>query len=1041
VEFRILGPVEIWVAGRGFPVGEPRQQAVLAVLLVEAGRTVSVDALVDRVWGESPPQQARRSLQAHIARIRRALEQAAAAESVPAPAAGQLLVRGAGGYRVDVDPDQVDLLRFRAILTRCRSATLAAGTRAAALREALRLWRGEPLAGIGGSWADRMRRTMRNEHIDAVVAWATAEIRIGNAAATIGPLTDLTAEHPLGEAAAATLMRALYAAGRPSDALGQYARIRQNLRDELGIDPGPELHAIHQAVLRRDLPAVTGRAAAEPLPTPSQAPRQVPAQLPADVPTFTGRLEELAELGHILAEVDRSTAPVIAFLTGTAGVGKTALAVHWGHLVRQRFPDGQLYLDLRGYDPEQPVPPADALAAFLTVLAPGGPEIPLGVEERAARYRTEIATRQMLIVLDNVATVEQVRPLLPGTSSCLVVVTSRDSLAGLVALHGARRVNLDLLPAPDAITLLRRLIGDRVDAEPAAAAALADRCVRLPLPLRLAAELAASRPSATLSELVAELHERQRALDLLSGSGDRRAAVRAVFSWSIQQLSPDAAHAFVVLGAHPAPTFDAYALAALTGGDLAAVRQLLHVLARAHLVHPVGPARYGMHDLLRAYAARLAADPDGRPYPIDVDVSAALNRVHDYYLGTAAIAMERLYPGESARRPSVPPPATPTPDLTDQVTARTWLDTELSGLEAVAAHGAAHGWPAHTVRLSAVLFRYLDGARETAGLNIHGHARAAARATGDRVGEAAALNGLGGMHMMAGRHAAAVEHLQLAFDLYRAEDDQLGQARALGNLGMVDERTGRYGNAARHLEAALAGVGRMGGGPTIEAHLLTRLGAMEARLGRDDSARNHLGRALSLHRQAGHRFGEAWALTGLGELEASAGRLDRAADLHGQALTLFGQLGHRNSEAWAMDGLGKVETMRGRYDQAAGHHQQALTLFREQGDRAGEAWALNGLAEASRTVAGQALVHHTDALHAATRTGARDQQARAHAGLARVHRANGDFTVARIHYEQAAEIYADIGLPAADQIRTELAELSLTTLTPDDSLAPGDVPA
>jgi DNA-binding SARP family transcriptional activator/tetratricopeptide (TPR) repeat protein len=1036
VEFRILGPVEVWAADRGFPVGEPRQQAVLAVLLVEAGRTVNVDALVDRVWGESPPQQVRRSLQAHIARIRRVLEQAAAAESGPTRAIGQPLVRGAGGYRIDADPDQVDLLRFRAILERCRSTTLAAPAQAAALREALALWHGEPLAGIGGSWADRMRRTMRNEHNDAVVAWATAEIRIGNAAATIGPLTDLTDENPLVEAAAAALMRALYAAGRPSEALGQYERIRQHLRDELGLDPGPELNALHRAVLRHDLAAVTGRALADPPPAPGQAPRQVPAQLPADVATFTGRVRELDELDHILAEVDRSTAPVIAFLTGTAGVGKTALAVHWGHLVRQRFPDGQLYMDLRGYDPEQPVPPADALAAFLTALAPGGPEIPLGVEERAARYRTEIAGRRMLVVLDNVATVDQVRPLLPGTSSCLVVVTSRDSLAGLVALHGARRVILDLLPAPDAITLLRRLIGDRVDAEPAAAAALADRCVRLPLPLRLAAELAVSRPSAALSDLVAELHERQRALDLLSGSGDRRAAVRAVFSWSVQQLSPDAARAFVLLGAHPAPTFDAYALAALSGGDLPAVRRLLHALARAHLVHPVGPDRYGMHDLLRAYAANLATDPAGRPFPIDVDVFAALDRVHDYYLGTAAIAMERLYPGESARRPSVPPPATPTPDLTDQLAARTWLDTELSSLEAVAAHGAAHGWPAHTVRLSAVLFRYLDGARETAGLNIHGHARFAAHAIGDRAGEAGALNGLGGMHMMAGRHAAAVEHLQLAFDLYRAEDDRLGQARALGNIGMVEERTGRYGDAARHLEAALTRVGQLGD-PTIEAHLLTRLGAMEVRLGRADSAQDHLDRALSRHRQAGHRFGEAWALTGLGELEADAGRLDRAADLHRQALTLFNQLGHRNSEAWAMDGLGKVETMRGRYDRAADLHGQALTLFREQGDRAGEAWALNGLAETTPTDAAASLVHHTEALHTATHTGALDQQARAHAGLARAHRATGALTTARTHYDQAARIYTDIGLPAAAQIRAELAELDLTTLTLDDSPAPG----
>ncbi|HEU5475600.1 MAG TPA: tetratricopeptide repeat protein [Actinophytocola sp.] len=1025
MEFRLLGPVQIWASGRSFPVGEPRQQAVLAVLLVDAGRTVSVDALVDRVWGEAPPRQVRRSLQAHIARIRRALEQAGEGDSS--------LVRDAGGYRLDIAPDRVDLLRFRAELARWRTVELADDARAAGLREVLAMWRGEPLSGVGGTWAGRVRRTLQQEYIDAVVSWARAEIRIGNAVAAVGPLTDLADEQPLLEVAAATLMRALYAAGRPSDALSHYDRIRKSLRDELGTDPGPELHMVHQGVLRHDLAMVVG---APPRTAPVLAKRPAPAQLPGDVAAFTGRSDELAELDDLLGGGGAEPpAPVIVCITGTAGVGKTAMAVHWGHRVADRFPDGQLYLDLRGYDPEAPVPPGDGLAAFLSAVAPNGPEIPLGLEERAAWYRTEIAGRRMLIVLDNAATVEQVRPLLPGTATCVTVVTSRDSLAGLVALHGARRVGLDMLPVPDAITLLRRLIGQRVDADPAATAALAERCVRLPLTLRLAAELAVSRSATALADLVAELGEQQSRLDLLSGGSDRRAAISAVFSWSIQHLTPAAARAFVVLGVHPAPTFDVYALAALLDGDLPEVRRLLDALARAHLVHPAGADRYGMHDLLRAYAAHLAGTPADRPHPIDVDARAALGRWHDYYLATAALAMERLHPGESDRRPAVPAPATPAPDLADPVAARNWLDAELANLESAAAHSVAHGWPEHTVRLSAILFRYLDGGHTTSALTLHEHARDAAKALGDRRAEAVALIAVGGTHAQAGRHELAEVHLWQAYTLFLETDDQLGQARALGNIGQVDERTGRYGPAAEHLEQSLPGF-RATGDWTGEAHALTRLGAVEARLGREDAALEHLRRALALHQQAGHRFGEAWALAGLGELEAGAGRLDRSADLHGQALALFRQLGHRTSEAWAMDGLGITETLRGRYTRAATLHQQALTLFRENGDRDGEAWSLNGLGEACGA-AGQverSRAHHADALDASVRTGARHQQARAHLGLARAARAADDLSSARRHYEQATETYAELGMTIVESIRAERSALDDTaTFTVRDS--------
>ncbi|HET9140816.1 tetratricopeptide repeat protein, partial [Actinophytocola sp.] len=480
-----------------------------------------------------------------------------------------------------------------------------------------------------------------------------------------------------------------------------------------------------------------------------------------------------------------------------------------------------------------------------------------------------------------------------------------------------------------------------------------------------------------------------------------RSAVRAVFSWSIQHLSPRGAEAFAVLGVHPAPTFDAHGLAALLDADLAEARRLLDALARAHL----------------------AGGPADRPHPVEVDVPAALGRLHDYYLAAAALAMERLYPGEADRRPPVSRAATPTPDLADAAAARTWLDAELANLESVAAHSAAHGWPAHTVRLSAILFRYLDGAHDSAALNIHGQARAAARSIGDRAGEAYALNALGAVHTQASRHDLAAAQLWEAYTLFVDEGDQVGQGRALGNLGSVEERAGKYGSAAEHYEQALARY-RATGDWTGEAHALTRLGTVEARLGRDDAALDHLRRALSLHQRAGHRFGEAWALTSLGELEAGAGRLGRAADLHSQALALFRALGHRTSEAWALDGLGTTETLRGHHESATRLHSQALALFRENGDRDGEAWARNGLGESARAAGAleQSRSHHADALVLAGQTGAGDQQARAHLGLARAHLTTNP-TAARHHYEQAAAIYTDLGMTAANTIRAELTTL------------------
>jgi len=790
----------------------------------------------------------------------------------------------------------------------------------------------------------------------------------------------------------------------------------------------------------------------------------VPAQLPADVDVFTGRTAELAELDKLLPHTAQcppaaggsSTAVVISAVSGTAGVGKTALALRWAHRVRAEFPDGQLYVNLRGYDPDQPMAAGDALAGFLRALGVAGQDIPLEVDERAAAYRSLLDGRRMLVVLDNASSVEQIRPLLPGTPSALVVVTSRDSLAGLVARHGAQRLDLDLLPPSDAITLLRALIGERVNVESDEAAALAEQCARLPLALRVAAELAATHPATPLAALVAELADQQRRLELLDAGGDLHTAVRAVFSWSYQHLSAEAARAFRLLGLHPGPDLDPYAAAALTPTSVEQAQHLLDLLARAHLVQPTSPGRYGMHDLLRAYASHLAADEERR---------RALTRLFDHYLATAAAAMDTLHPAEQGRRPHIYPSGTATPPVDDPPAARAWLDAERTTLSVTCAHTATHGWPGHTTSLASTLFRYLHvGGHYPDAMAVHTHALHTARDTGDlaaeartlsnlgavyweqghyqqaadhfqqalilaheigdRADEAIALGNLGTVYRRQGHSEQAAEHHQQALTLFRELGDRAGEARALGNLGNVYWQQGRYQQAAEHHQQALT-LFRELGDRADEARVLTSLGNVYSQQGRYQQASDHLQHALALSRELGDRAGEASALDNLGLVYQRQDRYQQAVEHHQQALALTREIGNRAGEADVLTSLGNVYQRQDRYDHAADHHQQALTLFRELGDRAGEARALNGVGETHHATDqfDQARIQHTAALALATQISDRYEQARAHNGLAHTHHAIGELDQARHHWRHALTLYTDLGIPDADDIHAHLATL------------------
>jgi tetratricopeptide (TPR) repeat protein/transcriptional regulator with XRE-family HTH domain len=785
----------------------------------------------------------------------------------------------------------------------------------------------------------------------------------------------------------------------------------------------------------------------------------VPRQLPAAAAGFTGRPGELATLTELLRPGGRTL--VVSAAGGIAGVGKTALAVHWAHQATGLFPDGQLYVNLRGYDPCQPMLPTDALAGFLRALGVAGRDIPAEPDDRAARYRSLLAGRRMLVLLDNAGSAEQVRPLLPGSGACAVLVTSRDALAGL----DAHRLDLDLLPAADAEALLTGLIGDHAAADPVTITALAGQCARLPLALRVTAGLAATRPADPLASLAAELADQQRRLAATANGGPHTTshpltAALTVFSWAYRHLDAETARTFRLAGLHPGPDFDRYAVAALTGRQAGQADQALARLTSAHLMHVTAPGRYGLHDLLRDYACELTAGHDGAEAG-----RAALTRLFDHYLHTAATAMDALLPALHSRRPRIPPPASPAPALTDPAMAQAWLDAERDTLVTIAAHTAAQGWPGHATRLAATLIGYLDtGSHFPEALTVCACARRAARAAGDRAAEAAALSSLALIDVQQGRNPQATSYLEQALALYRETGDLAGQARSLlslgftglqqgrckqaiehslqaidlsrdttewrvmaqglANLGRAELRLGRYLDAINHNRKAQA-LFRRNGDLSGVAETLNIIGAANQRQGRYRLALEQHTQALALYRKTGDWAGQAESLFRLGILDLCRDRYAKAIDHHRQALAIYRELGRPAAGAYPLTYLGDVHLRQGHHRQAIKHYQEALPLFRQSGALAGQTEALNGLGEALLATSrpAGARTQYAAALALATEIGEQYEQARAHNGLGQVCRLVGNPGRARQHWRAAFALYSGLGTPEAEQVRAQFATL------------------
>ena len=1008
MEFRILGPLEVRASGSSIRLAGRRLRIVLAVLLVNRHRLVPVDYLVDAVWGEDPPATARRQIQNSISALRRLLADGGATE----PA----LVTEGTGYRLSPAAGVLDAQVFQDLVAEALRCAAAGEPEQALmqLRSAEGLWRGPALFDLTGR-AVESAATVLNEHrLGAAEHRLDLELKLGRHHQVVGELIGLVAAHPLRERLVGQLMVALHRAGRQAEALRAYEQLRVRLADELGVDPGAALRDLYARLLSGDpgphLSAIPGGPAVEAT-TPSA--RHVPAELPADAAGFTGRAEHLKMLDELIPDTASgvATATVIAVIAGMGGVGKTALVVHWGHRVRDRFPDGHLYVDLRGYAADAPLRPIEALAQLLGALGVPAEQIPADAEAAAGRYRSQLAGRRALVVLDNAAGADQVRPLLPASPGCMVVVTSRNRLSGLAARDGAVRLTLDGLTVDEAQTLLARVLGaELVGAEPEAAAELAEACSYLPLALRVTAANLSNQPRHSISEHVRALRSGDR-LSLLEVDGDEMTGVRGAFDHSYRALDTDAQRLFRLLGLVPGANVPVAAAAALSGFATRHAGRLLSRLTAAHLADQPAPGRYECHDLLREYAADRAGVEDRAD-----EREVALGRLYDWYLHGTDRAAKILYPHRIRLPRSATPPQAHVSDddLSDEASALAWLDLERVNLVAVVRHAAEHG-PRPVAWLLADALRGYFWLRmntvdwsHTADRALH-----AAELERDHHGQAAALLSLADIHYRHGDYAQARHHYTRALAACRSAGWVDGEVAALGNLGIVHQQSGHVREAADNYARALAR-SREGGSrhstAISEAVILACLGCVRRELGQLAEAADLGHQALALYLDIGSRPGEAVTLGDLAQVYLAQGDRDRAADHFTRELALSREIGDRGNEAITLYGLAAVHLDAGDPGRAAELATAAATLAHDTGDRRIEADALNTLArvEHRRGRRSAAVEHHHRALNLARAIGDRYPQVEALLGLAAALDDLGDPS-ALDHAQRARSIAGELG--------------------------------
>jgi DNA-binding SARP family transcriptional activator/tetratricopeptide (TPR) repeat protein len=902
-EFCLLGPLLVRCDGATVPVSSAKQRVVLAALLLSPGRVVRADELAAAIWGAAPPRSAAVTARNYVRRLRQALEVAGLSRIRTHP----------GGYLIDADPGEVDVSRFESLLSDARDASRAGMHAMAAdrLRAALSLWRGQPLADVPSDLlASREVPRLEEMRLQAAEARLDAELQLGHHAEAIIELRQLVAEYPLRERLPAALMLALYRNGQQADALAVYQAARRTLADELGCEPGPELREAQRQILAP--------------PASRRAGPPVPRQLPADGPYFFGRAAELATLDCLLEQAAGGAGTVvISAIGGTAGVGKTALAVHWAHRATKWFPDGQLYIDLRGFGPaEEPMPPAEAVRLLLDGLGVAPERIPAELDARTALYRSVLADRKMLVVLDNARDTAQLRPLLPAAPGCMVLATSRNKLAGLAATHGAQLLALDVLTDAEALELLGRRIGSaRAGAEAAAVTELTGLCAGLPLALSITAAQAIARRALPLAELAAELRGSPDRLDPLEG-GDAATDLRGVFSWSYRQLSDPAARMFRLLGVHPGPDISAAAAASVAGLPPGHARQVMAELAAANLITEPAAGRYAFHDLLRAYAADQARIAEsGRA------LRAARRRIGDHYLHTANAASLCTTPHRELVPLSRPRPGVRAEEMTSLARALEWFQAERRVLIAVIGQAAADSSGALSWQLSWAVAPLLDSQgfwHEL--LATQQTALDAARRLGDLAAQAHAHHFLGRAHISLAAAGEAVTQLTAGLQLARQLGADGMEARAHATLAVAYLQQDRFRDALSHARQSQR-LARASGHRFGEAHSLNSIGWCHAQLGNYRLTLACCQRALAMYRELGDHRGVAAALDSLGYAHHRLGNHSAAITCYTEAIDLLGDTGDPDDLAEFLTHLGDACLSAGDHEAARRAWQQGLAVL------------------------------------------------------------------------------------------------------------------
>ncbi|MFE9192137.1 BTAD domain-containing putative transcriptional regulator [Micromonospora sp. NPDC007208] len=991
MRFGILGPLR--VGGGESTVTAGRDRIVLAMLLLRAGRLVPVDELVDAVWEDRPPATARAQLQTCVSRLRRRF-----AELGLAP---ELIVTDPAGYGVRTAPNDLDTEVFARGVEAARALVVAGrlGEARTGFRAALALWRGPTLAGIPSRSVRRRAEALDEQRLTALEECVDVELRLGQAAELVEELAESVDRHPLRERLRGQLMLALSSVGRQADALAVYREGRRIYADELGIEPGVELQELHQRVLAGDL-ALAGRPAG-----PAGAVRS----LPRAIGDFVGRQETVARL---VKEVEAGAR--IQLIDGMAGSGKTTLAVHVATALADDYPDAQLYIDLHGYSERTPLTPAAAVATLLRQLGVPAERVPTSQDDRLALWRSELAGRRAILVLDNAATADQVTPLLPNGSHCLILITSRRRLVGV---DEGRPSSLPVLDSDEAVELLGRVVGvKRVAAEPEAAIEVVRRCGHLPLAIRLAGARLAHRPRWRIADLAERLSTRPDRLAEFE-AGER--SVGRAFALSYAQVSPAAQRAFRLLGLHPGVRFDNPVVAALTGQPLPEAQDLLDELVDANLVEETGSGRYRLHDLVREYARTLVAEPEWAGERRD-----AIEGLLDHHLHVATAIARRRELSSSFTLALLPDPARPDLVLPVVEQGRGWFDDNLAALTALVRLAEAEGFPRHCWQLArASWYAQFESGHLDELIETHAVGLRAAEQLGDEVAVAMILNYLASAHYRLGRFAESNRLMEMALDGYRRLGLQSDVRNTLGNLGNSYVANGDYRRGREYLEASAALARQMQEQVSL-ANTLNNLSVTLLYWGRYDEALDMCRRHLSLARELGDPRQIGNALGHLGMIRHRLGDAEPARRLLRSALRLKRQAGARFGEGEVLNEIGTMERAAGRPERAADLHRAALVAMTEVGDRIAQCGSRNLLARAilEQGDAASALDLHRRVLADASRLGARYEKARALEGIARCVR-DTDPTTARAHLGQALALFRQIESPdqhEAERLLTEL---------------------